>query len=189
MTEGDLLDVLVTDHREIETLLTDLESGHGEPAHRRRLADVTIAELVRHGVAEESYLYPTARRVLPDGDRVADQEIGEHTAAERLMRRLEGLDATDPRFDPTLAELTRLVRHHVRDEETDLFPRLRHACDLAELRALGLRATAAKRHAPTRPHPAAPHRPPLNRLLAPGAGLVDRVRDALSGRATSPRDV
>jgi len=36
--------------------------------------------------------------------------------------------------------------------------------------------------APTRPHPLASDRPPLNRLLAPGAGLIDRMRDALSGR-------
>jgi hypothetical protein len=150
---------------------------------------VAIAELVRHSVAEEAYLYPTARRALPDGDRIADHETGEHADAERLMKRLEGLDATDARFNPTLAELVSHVRHHVRDEETDLFPRLRHACDLAELRTLGLKAAVAKKHAPTRPHPAAPRHPPLNRLVAPGAGLVDRLRDALSGRATSPRDV
>ncbi|MFY7066141.1 hypothetical protein ACOQFV_09790 [Nocardiopsis changdeensis] len=36
--------------------------------------------------------------------------------------------------------------------------------------------------APTRPHPGAPDTPPADRLLAPGAGLIDRMRDALSGR-------
>jgi hypothetical protein len=40
----------------------------------------------------------------------------------------------------------------------------------------------AKKMAPTRPHPAAPDTPPANKLLAPGAGLVDRLRDALTGR-------
>jgi hemerythrin superfamily protein len=188
-TAPNLIDVLVTDHRELETLFAELETGHGGPEHRRRLADVVIAELVRHAVAEEIYLYPTARRVLPDGDQLAERELGEHAAAERLMKDLEGLDATAPEFDTTLATLTGLVRHHVRDEESDLLPRLRHACDLAELRELGLKATAAKKFAPTRPHPAAPQRPPLNRAVAAGTGLVDRLRDALSGRATSPRDV
>jgi len=42
----------------------------------------------------------------------------------------------------------------------------------------------AKKLAPTRPHPSAPDKPPLNKVLGPPVGLVDRVRDALSGRAT-----
>jgi hypothetical protein len=50
------------------------------------------------------------------------------------------------------------------------------------LRRLGEQIQAAKDRAPTRPHPSAPDRPPLNKLLAPGAGLVDRIRDHLSGR-------
>jgi hypothetical protein len=40
---------------------------------------------------------------------------------------------------------------------------------------------AMKKVAPTRPHPSAPDTPPLNKLAAPGAGLIDRIRDALSG--------
>jgi hypothetical protein len=78
-----------------------------------------------------------------------------------------------------------VIRHHVREEETDLFPGLREACSADELRELGAKVETAKKLAPTRRHPAAPDRPPLNTLLAPGAGLVDRLRDALSGRPTS----
>ncbi|WP_345703952.1 hypothetical protein [Kitasatospora paranensis] len=36
--------------------------------------------------------------------------------------------------------------------------------------------------APTRPHPDAPSSPTARRLLAPGIGLIDRVRDYRSGR-------
>jgi hypothetical protein len=43
----------------------------------------------------------------------------------------------------------------------------------------------AKAMAPTRPHPAAPNTPPANKLLAPGAGLVDRARDFVTGRGKS----
>ncbi|WP_405427915.1 hypothetical protein [Micromonospora sp. NBC_00617] len=48
--------------------------GHS-PEYRRQLTDVVIAELVRHAVAEEAYVYPTARKALPDGDQIADHEI------------------------------------------------------------------------------------------------------------------
>jgi hypothetical protein len=40
----------------------------------------------------------------------------------------------------------------------------------------------AKKTAPTRPHPAAPDKPPANRIMDPGAGLIDRLRDALASR-------
>jgi hemerythrin superfamily protein len=166
-----------------------LETGAGEPDHRKRLADVVIAELVRHSVAEEMYLYPTAKRALPDGEQLSEHEIGEHADAEKLMNRIDGLDATDPEFEPAVARLIAAIRHHVHEEESDLFPRLRQACTPDELLQLGRKVDAVKRIAPTRPHPAVPDRPPFNKLIAPGAGLVDRVRDALSNRPTTAADL
>jgi hemerythrin superfamily protein len=189
MDPPDLIDVLVTDHRTVESLFAELEAGTGDPEHRKRLSDVAIAELVRHSVAEEMYLYPAARKALPDGERVSEHEIREHAEAEVLMNRIDGMDATDPEFEPTVAELIRAIRHHIRAEEADLFPRMRQACSPDDLAQLGRRAEAVKKIAPTRPHPGAPDHPPLNKLFAPGAGLVDRVRDALSDRPTSAADL
>jgi hemerythrin superfamily protein len=185
----DLIDILVTDHREVETIFAELETGAGDPDHRKRLADVVIAELVRHSVAEEMYLYPTAKRVLPDGEQLSEHEIGEHAEAEKLMSRIDGLAATDPEFDAAVTRLVEAIRHHVHEEESDLFPRLRQACTPDELLQLGRKVDAANKIAPTRPHPAAPDRPPFNKLVAPGAGLVDRVRDALTNRPTTPADL
>ncbi|MEU1835942.1 hemerythrin domain-containing protein [Micromonospora chersina] len=188
-TERDVVDVLMTDHREVEAIFVELESRQGTPEHRRQLADVVIAELVRHSVAEEAYVYPAARKALPDGDQLAEHEISEHADAERTMKELESLDPSEPRFDELLTKLTATIRHHVQDEENDLFPRLRAACAREELVELAGKVEAAKKSAPTRPHPAAPDHPPANKLLAPGTGLVDRMRDALSGRPTSMREL
>jgi hypothetical protein len=76
------------------------------------------------------------------------------------------------------------IRHHIEDEEGDLLPKLRQACSEADLQELGEKFENAKKMAPTRPHPAAPDRPPANKILGPGAGLIDRMRDALTGRNT-----
>ena len=65
---------------------------------------------------------------------------------------------------------------------TDLLPQLRTVCPGDELRELSEKFHRAKKMAPTRPHPSAPDRPPANKILGPGAGLVDRLRDALTGR-------
>lgn len=185
----DMIDILIDDHREADELFAELESGRGSVEHRRDLADTVTAELVRHSVAEEEYLYPAARRALSDGQQVAEHEISEHAEAERTMKELEGVAADDPRFDELCRKLAAEIRHHVEEEENDLFPRLREACAEQELAELGKAVEAAKSLAPTRPHPQAPDRPPWNKLLAPGAGFVDRVRDALSGRATSREDL
>ena len=184
MTEEstDLLSVIMSDHLEVERIFSQLQTGTGTPEHRKQLADHVIAELVRHAVAEEMWMYPAVRKALPDGDELADHELEEHAEAERTMDELDGLDPTDPKFDELLGKLMSPIRHHVEDEEGQLLPRLREACSSEELQYLGRKVLKAKKLAPTRPHPAAPDRPPLNRILAPGAGLVDRMRDALSGR-------
>lgn len=61
-------------------------------------------------------------------------------------------------------------------------PPRRDACSAEQLDELGEKTRRAKKTAPTRPYPSAPDKPPANKLLAPGTGLVDRARDLLSGR-------
>ncbi|GAA1750560.1 MULTISPECIES: hemerythrin domain-containing protein [Streptomonospora] len=177
----DLIEVIVADHRAVEGVFSQLEQGAGDPAKRKGMVEHVITELVRHSVAEEQYMYPAARKALPDGDEIADHEIGEHAEAERVMSELSGLEPVDPRFEELLSTLMSDIRHHVQDEENDLLPRLREACGQQELAELGSKVLQAKEWAPTRPHPNAPDTPPANRILDPGAGLVDRMRDAVSG--------
>lgn len=181
---GDLVSVIVTDHREVEAAFKELESGNGTPEHRRDLADHVITELVRHSVAEEMYMYPAAREHLPDGDKLADHELKEHAEAEKIMKDLDGVDATDPKFDELMGKLMSEIRHHIEDEEGDLLPKLQQECSPEQLQELGEKVTKAKKAAPTHPHPAAPDKPPADKILGPGAALVDRMRDALSGRSS-----
>jgi hemerythrin superfamily protein len=178
----DLVDDIITDHREVEAVFSQIEAGGDEG--KRELVEHVITELVRHSVAEEQYLYPTARRVLPNGDQLADHELKEHAEAEEVMKAIEKTDAQDPKFDELVGKLIEDIRHHVQDEESDLLPKLRAACDATELDELGEKFENSKKMAPTRPHPSAPDRPPANKILGPGVGLIDRMRDAITGRNT-----
>lgn len=181
--ERDVISVLTHDHQEVEELFGRLEATPAQDDQaRRRLTDQAIIELVRHSVAEEMYLYPATRKFVPDGDQIADKEIDDHARVEETMKELEQADASDQEFSALLTRLMGDVREHIRDEEGNLFPLLAQHTSAEELDDLGAKVQSAKEKAPTRPHPAAPDRPPLNKLLAPGAGLVDRVRDHLSGR-------
>ncbi|MDN0199802.1 hemerythrin domain-containing protein [Streptomyces sp. S.PNR 29] len=182
---GNVIDELVTDHREVEELFGKIEGlppGHKD---RKMYADQATMELVRHSVAEEEYLYPAVREYLPNGNAVADKEIDDHSRAEQLMKDLESCDAEDREFDRLIGMLMNEIRSHVADEEENLFPMLREACSPEALNELGDKVRQAKKMAPTRPHPSAPDKPPMNKLLAPGAGMVDRLRDALTGRGKS----
>ncbi|MFL6144892.1 MAG: hemerythrin domain-containing protein [Labedaea sp.] len=184
MSGTDLIDVIIADHREFEKIFTELESGTGGAQHRRDLLDHLIAELMRHAVAEEMFMYPAARKALSDGDEIVEHETAEHNEAEEDMKRLEELTPGDGRFNAMVGKLIADVRHHLEEEETKLLPRLRSACSTEDLQSLGQKVLLAKKVAPTRPHPNAPDTPPANLILAPGLGLIDRLRDALSGRNT-----
>ncbi|MFE7774914.1 hemerythrin domain-containing protein [Streptomyces sp. NPDC057445] len=182
---GNVIDELTADHREVESLFAQIEALPPGDSRRRQLADQLTMELVRHSVAEEEHLYPAVRRVVDDGDDLADKEIADHAAVERMLKELEGCEPGDGRFDTLVVELKTAVASHVADEENHLFPALAESCSAESLQKLGEKVRRAKKVAPTRPHPAAPDTPPANKLLAPGVGLVDRVRDMLSGRGKS----
>ncbi len=81
-----------------------------------------------------------------------------------------------------LAQLETILRDHVQDEETEQFPGLRAQVPREELVEMAQKVEAAKKVAPTRPHPLAPNNPVFHKLVGPGVGLVDRLRDRLTKR-------
>jgi hemerythrin superfamily protein len=181
---SDVISVLTHDHREVEELFGKLEATPPEEGLvRRELLDKVIIVLMRHSVAEEMYLYPATRKRLPSGGEFAEKEIADHAQVEKTLKVLEKTDADTEEFSHLLVELISDVRLHMRDEEEHLFPTLADHLSPAELIELGEKVRDARDRLPTRPHPLTPARPPLNKLFAPDAGLVDGVRDHLSGRA------
>ncbi|MEV4196159.1 hemerythrin domain-containing protein [Streptomyces toxytricini] len=181
---GDVVRELTADHDEVKEFFGRLETAT-DGGERRRIADQLTIELVRHSVAEEQYLYPAVREHLDGGDLIADKEIADHTRVEEMLKELESMDPDEARFTSCVAALRTEVLAHIRDEEENLFPTLRHNCSQEALDELGDRIRRAKKTAPTRPHPGSPSTPPANKLLAPGMGMVDRVRDFVTGRGKS----
>src|SRR4051795_9569419 len=82
MAEGtDMVSVLVTDHAEMKQYFRELEAAT-DPAERRDIADKLTAEVARHSVAEEIFLYPAARKALPTRDELINDAIKEHSEVE-----------------------------------------------------------------------------------------------------------
>jgi hemerythrin superfamily protein len=181
----DLVDTLVGDHRTVENLFVRLERVGRWPQRRRDLVDVIIAELIRHLVAEQRYLYPAVRAYLDDGDEVIVRALSARHRTERLMSDLMDTDVEHPRFDTLVRRLIGQVRARVREEESTIFTRLRAACEPDVLFRIADQVSGARSLAPTRPHPAVR----LNRLTGPIVGLFDQAIDALTDRPTSVQEL
>jgi hemerythrin superfamily protein len=176
---------LMADHREVEEIFARIQAMPGGGQDLRDLVDEVTIELVRHSVAEEQYLYPAVRKHVQGGDRLANKELKDHSRVEKILKQLEKMNTDDAQMSPLLQQLMDEVAAHIQDEENNLFPMLRQACSSETLGDLGDKVRRAKAMAPTRPHPSAPDTPPANKILAPGAGLVDRARDFVTGRGKS----
>jgi hemerythrin superfamily protein len=185
--QRDVIEVLEHDHREVEEMFRELESLRGASSEdqlkrRKDLADQVTIELVRHSVAEEVLVYPKVEK------QVSEEEVEharkEHAEAEETLKRMEKLDADDPGFDDELATLMGEIRHHIEDEEGEMFAHMRKVMDPDELRTLGSRVEAFKKVAPTRPHPNVPNTPLARTAAGPAASLFDRMRDLATGRGT-----
>jgi hemerythrin superfamily protein len=183
MADTDVVDVLTADHRDITALIAEIWTVR-DPMMRRDLTDTVISELVRHAVAEEMYVYPAMRNHLPDGDKAVEHDTEEHKELEQAMKKLEGLEVAAPEFDDTLRKLEEILADHVQDEEKEQFPQLRSRIPHDELVEMAGKVETAKKLAPTRPHPGAPNSELFHKIAGPGVGLVDRLRDMITHRAT-----
>jgi iron-sulfur cluster repair protein YtfE (RIC family) len=179
----DVIDILTADHREMVELLGRIK-GTPDPTERRNLADTLIAEVMRHAVAEEMFVYPAVQEYVPNGAEQVDHDKEEHQEIVEVMKEIEGVDAADPEFIARVQQLEEQLRHHAQDEESEQFPQLRAHISGEQLVKIGEKVQNAKKLAPTRPHPSAPHSELFHKTVGPGVGMIDRLRDALTGRHT-----
>ena len=182
----DAITLLKNDHRAVNELFKKFEkAGDGAHKTKAKLVEKIIHELAVHASIEETVFYPFVKGV---NTRITDdvlESLEEHHVVKWLLSELEGMDPKEERFDAKVTVLIENVRHHVKDEEQEMFPAIRKAVPRASLQELAEVLERAKKTAPTRPHPKAPDEPPGNAVSALVSGLIDRARD--TGRDTVRR--
>lgn len=186
---NDVVSMIGWDHSQVQYLQEQLETIPGvrkggsrsKQEQRVSIVDMIRVRLSQHETAEEEHFWPAVRKSLPDGDRLADQALEQEQEGKNLLQELDGLRGDDDRFDELVEQLVAALRKHVAFEDTVLLevtevmaPEVR--CEIGE------RFMSAKQHAPTRPHPHAPHRASSLRAAARLAGPLDQTRDALGSR-------
>jgi len=173
----DAIVLLKNDHKTVEKLFKQYEKL-GDAAHKtkRKVVDDIITELSIHAAIEEQHFYPTVREQAPD---IADdvlEGLEEHHIVKWTLSELEGLAPDAERFDAKVKVLIESVRHHVEEEETEMFPKVRAALGRKRLTELGDVMEKSKAISPKRPHPEAPDTPPGNLVAGPAAAAVDGAK-------------
>ncbi len=179
MKTTDAIAVLKKDHADVERMFVRFEKVRNA-AERRRLAERIVRELSIHAAIEEQLVYPRLRGRLDGSEGSVLLALEEHHFAKVALAEIDALPEESDRLEPKIRVLADNVRRHVQEEERELLPALKRLLSPSDLVELGDALLAAKRIAPTRPHPAAPDEPPGNVLTTPAAAVYDRSRDALS---------
>lgn len=176
LPEGDVIRILLEQHARVRDLFAQIQDA---PAgDRSDLFDELRALLAVHETAEEMVLRPKAED--DEWKRVASDRNEEENEANQVLADLEGLDTASEAFLDKLTAFEKAVDQHAEAEENEEFPRVLESLDVDERQKLGKRLQAVEKMAPTHPHPSAAGSPAAVALTGPFAGMVDRVRDALS---------
>lgn len=168
------------DHAHLHELMARARATEAAGGVAHATAVRRVRRLVfTHAFAEESVLFPAARRALPDGDPLTLHIESAHQEVNELVARLDGSSPDDPGHGALLRRTFAVLEEDVRSEEDELLPRLQQALGPRRLRLLGVQWELLRRTAPTRPHPIVSRRPPGQTLSAVPLTLLDRSRDQL----------
>lgn len=140
--ELDAIALLKQDHKIVADLFERYEAS-GEDRERKALIAARICqELTVHAAIEEEIFYPKVREALDgddEGEHLLNEAESDHEDIENLVSELqqeiEGDGASDA-TDARIKELAECVVHHVEEEESELFPKVKQTdLDLDELGA------------------------------------------------------
>jgi hemerythrin superfamily protein len=127
----DAIKLLKQDHREVERLVDEFERARAPK--KAQLAEEICRQLTVHARIEEEIFYPAAREALKEEDLVDEAEV-EHQSAKDLIAQIRG-SSGDEKFEARVKVLGEYVKHHVREEEKEMFAQLQKR--KIDLQALG----------------------------------------------------
>jgi hemerythrin superfamily protein len=137
------IDLLKRDHDEVEDLFKQFEAGEErDAALRGELAMRICAALTVHAEIEEEIFYPAIRRAASDAADLLDEAAVEHQSLKDIIERLQAASTSDPLFNAGVKVLSEYVKHHVKEEENEIFPKAKSS-DL-DLDKLGARMAQRK---------------------------------------------
>ena len=150
----DALQLLMAEHREVKAMFQryqKLADAGGRGDERMLLASQICVALTVHTQIEEAILYPAARAVLTRDEDIVDEAYVEHAGAKSLIAQIKTMTSDQPLYDAKVKVLGEYIDHHVREEETEFFPKLRKTS--LDLDAMGDQMAARRQQLMAQPEP------------------------------------
>lgn len=136
------LAMLAKDHDTVSKLFKKYEKAAS--AEQRTILQSICAALTAHAQLEEELFYPALRSALgEDGDDLLDEATVEHSTVKALVAELEDAEPGDELVDAKVTVLSEYVKHHVEEEEDEIFPKAKKSKSL-DMEALGEEMAARK---------------------------------------------
>lgn len=130
-------DLLKKQHRQVEKLFKEVEKTE-DPKQRRKLMDQIAADLKMHTQIEEEIFYPAVREVgTAKAEEMIDEAFEEHHVVDLVLAELPQVDPEDERFAAKMTVLSELVKHHVEEEEEEMFPMAEKKLGAERIKELG----------------------------------------------------
>jgi iron-sulfur cluster repair protein YtfE (RIC family) len=130
------IELLTADHKAVDKLFQQVEAT--DQTEHPAIFEQIKAKLDTHAHIEETIFYPSLQEAGDEDIReLVSEAIQEHLQMKTVLGELAVLVADPAKLDPLLLKLIEDVRHHVKDEEGELFPLVEEQLDSASLDLLG----------------------------------------------------
>ena len=130
----DATSILRADHKLVSELFAEVEKTR-KSEKKKMLVEQICQELTIHATVEEEIFYPAVKEALGDDELVPEAQV-EHASLKALIAELQGADAEDEMYDARVKVLSEYVKHHVKEEQNEMFPKVKDSdLDLEELGA------------------------------------------------------
>jgi hemerythrin-like domain-containing protein len=126
--------MLREDHEKVKELFERFEEA--DEGEKQEIAKTAMQEIMVHSTLEEEIFYPAAREALEQNGEeaeVLDESLEEHHVVDLIMGELKKMRAKDGHFDAKFKVMSENVKHHIEEEEGELFPQLEGQLDDEEL--------------------------------------------------------
>jgi hemerythrin superfamily protein len=147
---SDAIVFLKDEHNQMRRLFRTFEQA-SDDASRGAAVTAIIEALTAHTYIENECMYPEVRRLVPDLESDILESYEEHHVADVLSAELASMQASDEHFEAKATVLMENVKHHMEEEESDWFPKVREALGRKQLQELGERLIELRKQAPTQP--------------------------------------
>ena len=147
----DAIVILREDHKKVRALFREFQQSGTADARKGDIKDKVVELLTVHTYIENEVMYPQVRQLLPELEADVLESYEEHHIADVLVMELAALSPGDKRFEPKMRVLIENVSHHMDEEESDWFPKVREGLGRTTLQELGERLLDAKARAPHSP--------------------------------------